>query len=1380
MRQKKWLCNALTWLMISCSVVTPISAKERNSYVTQLQVSAEEDIMQVDSSEIQYSGNPFITSIFTADPSAHVWKDGKLYIYASHDMDPARGCDLMDRYHVFSTEDMVTWQDEGEILSSDDVSWGREEGGFMWAPDCAYKNGTYYFYYPHPSGTEWNNTWKIGVATSNKPASDFTDTGHYMEGLGGYALIDPCVFTDDDGQSYMYIGGGNQVVGGKLADDMISIEGTMTTMKGLEDFHEAIWVFKRNGIYYCMYADNLNGANRLRYATSDNPLGPWNYKGIVLDSVSSYTSHGSIVEFKGEWYLFYHNQAISNQGELRSICVDKVEFTADGSIKQVVQTTTGVPAVAEAPQESQYSTKYYADSFITSGSASKGTDSNAEKGSYIGNLHMSDASITLANVDGGTKGGRANIKVHYASNDALSKVRLEVNDKDWSLINLLTTKGWSNFKGTGNLTVELKPGKNNVIKLFGGKGGTNIDYIQVTLLDEAEEQTNGRVAIDLGTTNGIVEAEDAYEIFDTKAEPCSEGGQNMGYMTDKSYMKYYVNVPKTGTYQLTFRVASLGDVSRSNELQLFSENTLLARADIVTATGGWQTWTDITTTCELKAGKQELRFVSGGPNFNLNYMKFKEISSGGNQENEWVCGIDFSKNTIQANGVELVLDTNPVSEAYTYQTQLGSSYARVVPSTKYAYFKVNSEIVKDSDKDIFVEITYHSNKDKTAQFQYNTFYNGQLASNYKNAPFTVYGSGEWETAVLCLSDVNFRKAQNNGADFRIAGDLSIRSIRLKKKAINPDQEPIGVRTNGSSYSEFIGKTCTGYQAWFGTGEKNERWSHWEGGKVEADGTNWPRANNISFDVYPDVSEYQESSLAETGFANLGNGKKAKLFDSKKADVINTHFKWMKDYGIDGAAVQRFVGGLSGRSIAQKSNAETLVKIKNAAEANERIFYVMYDISGGNEATYVEDIKFDWVYNVEQSFDLLKSPSYATVNGKPVVCIWGLGVEERPSDVRKYQEIIDFFRARDCYIILGTSESWRQQSQYSSIFKQCDMISPWYVGRFGDNNGCDSIYRNLLQPDLSYCKQNNLAYYPVVWSGFSWGLWLNGAPNAIPRRQGEFFWHQAYNLKNLGLDAFYIAMFDEYDEGTAIMKNASDYFDIPTNQYFVTASADGYWLSSDYQLRVAGAAIDMVKGKRAVTEHVPVEHSNGPIYYRNSFESRYALCKDASKSGTYPIDPCFKNPETITSSEVSNALTVISESNQAKTGNYLVATSGTVANAKAKYSYKIADTKITVKEDMVLSFDMMPVNELGKYVEINLLFSDGTYLRDIGTLNRARGGIMKWSNYEYQISADKFNVKVITGIVIEYTGNASGEFKTYFDNITIQRGTAQTVEPDLPN
>jgi len=289
------------------------------------------------------NGNPIIQHLYTADPSARVWADGRLYIYASHDIAPPRGCDLMDQYHVFSTDDMIHWEDHGEILRSSQVPWGRKDGGFMWAPDCVYRDGTYYFYFPHPSGDEWNKTWKIGVATSKYPAKDFKVQG-YVE--GAEALIDPNIFIDDDGQAYFYQGGGGVCRAGKLKDNMMEIDGALTTMEGLEDFHEATWVHKKNGVYYLSYSDNHDEGdqhNRMRYATSSNPLGPWKYQGIYMDPTDSFTNHGSIVEYKGQWYAFYHNSALSTQkGEfndwLRSVCVDKLNYNQDGTIQKVMQT----------------------------------------------------------------------------------------------------------------------------------------------------------------------------------------------------------------------------------------------------------------------------------------------------------------------------------------------------------------------------------------------------------------------------------------------------------------------------------------------------------------------------------------------------------------------------------------------------------------------------------------------------------------------------------------------------------------------------------------------------------------------------------------------------------------------------------------------------------------------------------------------------------------------------------------------------------------------------------------------------------------------------------------------------------------------------------
>ena len=292
--------------------------------------------------------NPIVTHMYTADPSARVWDDGRLYVYPSSDVYtspdvvPPQGCALMDGYHVFSTDDMLNWTDHGEILHSRDVKWGRKEGGFMWAPDCVYKNGKYYYYFPHPSGTDRKTTWKTGIAVSKKPASEFKYKG-YIEGID--PLIDPNVFIDDDGQAYFYHGGGQKgwpVKGGKLKDNMIEIDGEMKDMEGLVEFHEAPFVFKRKGIYYMIYPDRNNAepikGNQMRYATSNKPLGPWKYQGIILDPTGCVTSHGSVVEYKSQWYMFYHNAAITGRNNQRSICFDKLFFNEDGTIQKVVQT----------------------------------------------------------------------------------------------------------------------------------------------------------------------------------------------------------------------------------------------------------------------------------------------------------------------------------------------------------------------------------------------------------------------------------------------------------------------------------------------------------------------------------------------------------------------------------------------------------------------------------------------------------------------------------------------------------------------------------------------------------------------------------------------------------------------------------------------------------------------------------------------------------------------------------------------------------------------------------------------------------------------------------------------------------------------------------
>ena len=530
-----------------------------------------------------YAGNPIIANMFTADPSAHVWEaNGKLYIYASHDIFPSRGCDLMDKYHVFSTTNMVTWKDEGEILSSDDVSWGRPEGGFMWAPDAAYRNGTYYLYFPHPtgSGDDWNSTWRIGVAKSTKPASDFTcaSDGYVKKKDGSPYVtgIDPCMFKDDDGQYYLYTGGGAHSYVAKMQDNMEYLAEEPVEITGsLTDFHEAMWVFKRNGIYYAMYADNTWGENLMRYSTASSPYGPWKEGGIVLDGTGCDTTHGSICEYKGHWYLFYHNCEISGNGTLRSVCADEVTFREDGSIKKVEQTKRGVENVDVVNPEdlAGNNSKPNPEDFVetTNYKASEATLFGAaqlEGDGAVHNLHMEGAALQWNHINGGI-GGQAMLTVYYATPDGATGLVHSSGDAsgDGYFLKFDKTSGWSDYgKGMARCFVDLKAGSNNTVKVICGMGGVNITGMSISLKNQSQPVSRAEVALNGCQISDVLEG---FRIVFSVSDPANEiqeAGMIYGLMDyaakddlilgskQKSVYAYTVNLanPLSRCYETTF------------------------------------------------------------------------------------------------------------------------------------------------------------------------------------------------------------------------------------------------------------------------------------------------------------------------------------------------------------------------------------------------------------------------------------------------------------------------------------------------------------------------------------------------------------------------------------------------------------------------------------------------------------------------------------------------------------------------------------------------------------------------------------------------------------------------------------------------------------
>lgn len=295
-----------------------------------------------------HAQNPIIRNQFTADPSARVFGD-RIYLYPSHDILATEGKGrigwfCMEDYHVFSSANLSDWTDHGIIVRQNKVPWVRPNSYSMWAPDCIERNGKYYFYFPtSPIDTlTYGRGFTIGVAVADKPEGPFTTEAVPIKGVRG---IDPNVFIDKDGQAYLYWSAGN-IYAAKLKANMRELDSEVKTLgelptKGLK---EGPYMFERNGVYYLTYPHVENKIERLEYAIGNNPLGPFKFTGVIMDESASgcWTNHHSIIQFKNQWYLFYHNKDYSPKfDKARSVRLDSLSFNADGTIQKVIPTLRG-------------------------------------------------------------------------------------------------------------------------------------------------------------------------------------------------------------------------------------------------------------------------------------------------------------------------------------------------------------------------------------------------------------------------------------------------------------------------------------------------------------------------------------------------------------------------------------------------------------------------------------------------------------------------------------------------------------------------------------------------------------------------------------------------------------------------------------------------------------------------------------------------------------------------------------------------------------------------------------------------------------------------------------------------------------------------------
>ena len=393
--------------------------------------------------------------------------------------------------------------------------------------------------------------------------------------------------------------------------------------------------------------------------------------------------------------------------------------------------------------------------------------------------------------------------------------------------------------------------------------------------------------------------------------------------------------------------------------------------------------------------------------------------------------------------------------------------------------------------------------------------------------------------------------------------------------------------SGVDASTMNHKLLMGYQGWFSTpgdGSAQNSWVHWFG-------NNTPTAANAHFDFWPDTSELDADELFSTSMT-YSNGTPAKLYSAYKQKTVVRHFKWMQENHLDGVFFQRFLSDLSGANILALRN-QVAVNVKVGAETYGRVFAIMYDISGYSTNTLVSKLTNDWLYLVNTQ-RVTNSPAYLRHNGKPVVAIWGFGFSGRSDTPQQAQQAIDWFKAAGCTVMGGLPTHWRTLTgdaqtnpAWSNVFRSFDVISPWSVGRYGNNTEVDSFRVNQIVPDLADCTSHGIDYLPVIFPGFSWTNLNNGPFNQIPRNGGAFYWRQAYNAVRSGCTMVYGAMFDEVDEGTAMYKVVPTAAQLPAQGTFVPLNIDGYNLGSDWYLRLADQAGKMLRGEIPVTSTIPI-------------------------------------------------------------------------------------------------------------------------------------------------------------------------------------------------
>ena len=382
-----------------------------------------------------------------------------------------------------------------------------------------------------------------------------------------------------------------------------------------------------------------------------------------------------------------------------------------------------------------------------------------------------------------------------------------------------------------------------------------------------------------------------------------------------------------------------------------------------------------------------------------------------------------------------------------------------------------------------------------------------------------------------------------------------------------------------------GKVLCGYQGWFNTPADGAGFgfTHWGQGLERTNG------GRFTVDLWPEVSEYDPQDLQEVSGLKMPDGSPARLYSAFRKGPVLLHTKWMRQYGIDGVFLSRFVGEANSPSRSRHVN-QVLANVREGCHREGRVWAMMLDLSVGGNATTAM-VKNDWRFLCDQ-VKVGEDSRYLHHQGKPVVLLWGLGFKDRPWTPEQGEELIEFFKSDPkyggVYLIGGVDPSWgtlggasRTNAAWAKVYRMFDSISPWDAGRYHDAATMDRHRVNVWERDLAGLKKLGIGYMPTAFPGFSWDNLRQTEPGKtrIPRQKGEFYWRQFSIFKTLDIRTVFVGMFDEVDEGTAIYKVSNV---IPTGRYFLTYEG----LPSDWYLKLTGAATLMMRGQIPWSEKIP--------------------------------------------------------------------------------------------------------------------------------------------------------------------------------------------------